>query len=114
MNTTLELPEAVARRWSSARSAPVMARCTKCKAARRVELWAVTTTGDWGRRVRLVMDDNGSRYFVIRCVCGAEMNWKELKASTNEAHQCDQRCTSAVGPSCDCSCGGRNHGRDHG
>jgi hypothetical protein len=23
---------------------------------------------------------------------------------------CDGRCTSAKGPSCDCSCGGRNHG----
>lgn len=23
---------------------------------------------------------------------------------------CDGRCTNAVGPSCDCSCGGKNHG----
>jgi hypothetical protein len=26
---------------------------------------------------------------------------------------CDPRCTSATGFDCACSCGGRNHGRDH-
>lgn len=25
---------------------------------------------------------------------------------------CDSRCTAARGPNCDCSCGGRNHGKD--
>lgn len=29
-------------------------------------------------------------------------------------HKCDGRCMSATGPSCDCSCGGRNHGANHG
>ena len=27
---------------------------------------------------------------------------------------CDGRCMSAIGPSCDCSCGGTNHGAGHG
>lgn len=26
---------------------------------------------------------------------------------------CDGRCTSAKGPNCDCSCGGKNHGGDY-
>lgn len=26
---------------------------------------------------------------------------------------CDHRCTSAKGHTCDCSCGGANHGRDY-
>lgn len=27
--------------------------------------------------------------------------------------KCGARCTNAVGPTCDCSCGGANHGRGH-
>lgn len=26
---------------------------------------------------------------------------------------CDSRCIYAIGPDCDCSCGGANHGRGH-
>lgn len=32
----------------------------------------------------------------------------------NPDHPCDARCTSAKGPSCECSCGGANHGADWG
>lgn len=28
-------------------------------------------------------------------------------------HPCDERCTSAKGNLCECSCGGVNHGRDY-
>jgi hypothetical protein len=28
-------------------------------------------------------------------------------------HPCDERCTSARGHLCECSCGGVNHGRDY-
>lgn len=28
-------------------------------------------------------------------------------------HVCDARCTSATGPNCECSCGGKNHGAGH-
>jgi hypothetical protein len=28
-------------------------------------------------------------------------------------HPCNAKCMGAVGPSCDCSCGGANHGRNH-
>lgn len=27
--------------------------------------------------------------------------------------KCGARCTNAVGPACDCSCGGSNHGAGH-
>jgi hypothetical protein len=30
------------------------------------------------------------------------------------ATPCDARCYYAEGPDCNCSCGGRNHGRGHG
>jgi hypothetical protein len=28
-------------------------------------------------------------------------------------HPCDERCTSAKGNLCECSCGGKNHGADY-
>lgn len=34
-------------------------------------------------------------------------------APTSKRHQCGARCTSATGPSCDCRCGGANHGSGH-
>jgi hypothetical protein len=37
---------------------------------------------------------------------------KVVNTALNEDRPCDARCTSAHGPSCDCSCRGRQHGRD--
>lgn len=36
-----------------------------------------------------------------------------VKGRYNPDHRCDPRCENAVGPSCDCSCGGKNHGRGY-
>lgn len=45
--------------------------------------------------------------------CGAWItSYKEIKARTTE-HKCGVKCTSALGPSCDCECGGERHGSDH-
>ena len=50
------------------------------------------------------------------CVCGGYveflgrvegMRLTELRAEC----PCDERCTSARGPNCDCGCGGKNHGK---
>jgi hypothetical protein len=35
------------------------------------------------------------------------------KGRYSENRKCDARCTNATGPSCDCSCGGANHGAAH-
>lgn len=42
--------------------------------------------------------------------CGRMMSYGALKAFTNPDHKCDARCTSARGHSCECACGGKNHG----
>ncbi|GAN79799.1 hypothetical protein [Acidocella aminolytica] len=34
-------------------------------------------------------------------------------AGFRTAHACDARCTEAKGFKCECSCGGKNHGRAH-
>jgi len=50
-----------------------------------------------------------------RCDCGGELDY--LGKAKNDRLivegvrvPCDPRCTSAIGPKCDCACGGANHG----
>ena len=61
--------------------------------------------------------DNGAAEIVARCVCDGKL---ELLGRVSRARRglvldsercaCDARCTNANGPSCDCVCGGVNHG----
>lgn len=57
---------------------------------------------DGYREVRccLINRDAGEPLFIVM---------KAVRATVNDT-PCDGRCTSATGPNCDCSCGGRNHG----
>lgn len=69
-------------------------RCTDCLA-----VWFVE--GKFERR----MD----------CACGSPAEYmgrvrQEVLVKTETRCACDGRCTNAFGPSCDCSCGGKNHG----
>jgi hypothetical protein len=41
------------------------------------------------------------------------LEWTQLKGRTNPDKDCNGVCMGAVGPSCDCACGGENHGRNH-
>lgn len=42
--------------------------------------------------------------------CGKAMDYGILQGHLRPEVKCDARCTSARGHSCDCSCGGANHG----
>lgn len=45
--------------------------------------------------------------------CGAWITGtRPIKARLTE-HSCGPKCTSALGPTCDCTCGGENHAADH-
>jgi hypothetical protein len=46
----------------------------------------------------------------IWCEGHGPMRVQPLKATYNPDKACDGRCTSAKRASCDCSCGGANHG----
>lgn len=48
------------------------------------------------------------------CACGKAMASEPLKARLVPGHKCDSRCTGARRGSCDCSCGGANHGMNAG
>jgi hypothetical protein len=46
--------------------------------------------------------------------CGAyAWNAKAIDGFKVDECPCDARCTNAKGPSCNCSCGGANHGAGH-
>jgi hypothetical protein len=42
-----------------------------------------------------------------------QLRFKAINGRYVEGHVCDSRCMNAIGPNCDCSCGGANHGRGH-
>lgn len=46
---------------------------------------------------------------IWRCHCGAQVAGAPIEGHTSK-RRCDARCEYAVGPSCSCTCGGRNHG----
>ena len=61
-----------------------------------------------------VSDHYGRRY--IACPdCGASIRLQGIRLPHPDyrTKKCDGRCMGAVGPSCDCQCGGENHGANH-
>ena len=106
----------------------VIYNCKRCKTGRRVEYpdaspryrgtytrttegGAVHTPGAWfsswggGRPPVREGDPLG-----FCRTCERPMHWGYLQAATRDDVRCDARCTHARGHSCECSCGGKNHG----
>jgi hypothetical protein len=53
------------------------------------------------------------RFMTDGCpTCGRIVKLSHVLGATSPK-ECDARCMNAVGPSCDCSCGGANHGAGH-
>ena len=48
-----------------------------------------------------------------RCECGATVKLELVRGWYAPDVKCGAKCRNAVGPSCDCSCGGANHGCNH-
>ena len=44
--------------------------------------------------------------------CGTSVRGIRIKGILRPNKKCDARCTSAAGFTCECSCGGLNHGMD--
>ncbi len=47
------------------------------------------------------------------CECGATVKLERVVGFFAPEVKCGALCRNAVGPSCDCSCGGANHGGNH-
>lgn len=110
----------------------VLYNCKRCKVGRRVAYNAGRESSgyrSWPYRI----DERGNRQFPGAHIvasgggkppvyggdplglcpsCGKVMVYGGLVAIKNERVKCDARCTSARGHTCECSCGGKNHGAD--
>ena len=47
------------------------------------------------------------------CTCGRDVYPETVNGTMNPDVKCSARCQDATGPSCECSCGGENHGAGH-
>lgn len=108
----------------------VMYNCKRCKLGRRVEYDAGRESNGY-MRWPFRRDEHGAKVFPGAHVqasgggkptvyggdplglcqsCGRVMQWAYLKANYVAEVACNAKCTGARGPSCDCSCNGKNHG----
>jgi hypothetical protein len=79
-------------------------RCTDC-------LSVVATV----EPIRTYTDARGFTRYGLCSACDGRIEYmghvtRDRLVRTSEACACDGRCTNATGPSCDCQCGGENHG----
>jgi hypothetical protein len=95
-----------------------IAKCSACKTASHAE-----STGQafrlgkgetrWGMVSGPVYTHHmGS--IVIDCrACGKPRIASQIRGRFSAKHECGARCMASTGPSCECSCGGKNHGRSY-
>lgn len=51
---------------------------------------------------------------VMRCrLCNGARSARAVAGKVSDRHVCGPRCMASTGPSCECSCGGRNHGASY-
>lgn len=125
--------------WTPRVPKPYIGKCTYCKAAMR----AMITTYQQLRESRTVQGEPWldittrqecdapqaqyhypSHTWYVPCPTAtccyprstthASLNLRAIDGTVVPGKKCDARCTGAKGSSCECSCGGENHGCDHG
>lgn len=45
--------------------------------------------------------------------CGKQLNATMVRGKFSSVHTCGAKCLASKGPTCECSCGGKNHGAGH-
>lgn len=100
-----------AQRWNAkpcracGRPASVLAEVVRLGAAPWLAAREVETS-------RLLTYDNGT--VLARCSgCARVRVLHPVRGTMRDDIPCNAKCVGAFGPSCDCSCGGRNHGGAH-
>jgi hypothetical protein len=95
-----------------------IAKCSACKTATRAEsVGQAFRLGKgeyrWGLTPGPVYTNAGG--IVIDCrACGRPRYAKQIVGRYSARHTCGARCMASTGPSCECSCGGKNHGASYG
>jgi hypothetical protein len=102
----------------------VIYRCRACKRAGRPDAYRITFKRENSGRARIFTGPDGVRrvthyadgvpgYPCPQADCGKENFAKAIRGTVTD-EPCGAKCLAAKGPSCDCSCGGANHGSNHG
>lgn len=117
--------------WDSESRAIVRCVSKSCKRAHVATVKTTTTLRAWNGRPSyssVVWTGSGhhvayrDRYDLARIVlrgftcagCGGHAaTFKVIQGRFTEAVKCGPKCRGAVGPSCDCQCGGQNHASAH-
>lgn len=82
----------------------------KCKTCKRVWAFDIGSRQHGG-------DPQGFCWKTVREMGGCceqprrTCKWVNGKLST--AHVCNDKCMASTGPACECSCAGKNHGKNH-
>lgn len=85
----------------------MMTRCRKCRTAHAEDVPGVAASEFY---YFTNMIGIGKPHRTCRN-CGAALYfWKQLHAKHNPKVACTAKCVGATGPSCECSCAGKNHG----
>lgn len=97
-----------ARRYISRKPCPCGAGHTSALATERNLGWGKDTTsvyydkdGECGCIGEIVVSCRG---------CGRSRRARLVAGRYNPKHECNAKCMASKGPSCECSCGGKNHG----
>lgn len=118
---TLSAPTPTSETTVTRRTVRQIARCKKCKTTKsRLVTKTTTTTTRWTaigmrthRTTATSIEGEQRVHTAISCACDKLVPYWDVDGHHNDT-PCDARCTSATGHKCECSCGGKNHGADHG
>lgn len=106
------------------RATRLIIRCPRCKRVGQRQLMRLTTTRKAyelpsGRAEPShtsdpsYFDGSGKRASTSLSCCGLELYGRDVQGSHSEKHRCGAKCLASKGPSCECQCGGANHGAGH-
>ena len=75
--------------------------------------WCIVTGPNAARVTPLESPWNGKWQISAPChKCSAEMSFSAVSGEVTEK-PCGARCLASKGPTCECACGGKNHGGSH-
>lgn len=90
---------------------PHVGRCKGCRrGAAAVVTHRVFTNGKEYAATHAAAYLVESGKIVLDCACGKRVSLQPVRGVYSAKHECNARCLASTGPSCECTCGGRNHG----
>lgn len=106
---------------SAERPAAYVGSCKACKGGVRV-VGVMATVGAVGAHIcggyalltkdrEVLLESRGG--YIAGCRCGGRAVVRRVEGKVSKIHICGAKCMASKGPSCECSCGGANHGASY-